>query len=203
MSIESNLVLYHCNDKKRCSQFIDSDKYMIVSQEDGNWLGQGMYFWDNLGNAKFWMGEKKKKDPSQEYQIVKARVSMENLLDLTDIDICKAVQQLWDKCEQEMDLPKGKAVGLGLKLNTLCRSIEAFNTGYNVYKVFGKYNKTPKNQLIIYDLTNDKVEPILSVKTIYNVKKYQAILERSAVEEVEENEKRCELSYITKMHGLC
>ena len=52
MSIESNLVLYHCNDEKRCSRFVNSDKYMIVSHEDGSWLGQGMYFWDNLGNAK-------------------------------------------------------------------------------------------------------------------------------------------------------
>ncbi|WP_448860687.1 hypothetical protein [Clostridium sp.] len=183
MSIESNLVLYHCNDEKRCSRFVNSDKYMIVSHEDGSWLGQGMYFWDNLGNAKYWMGEKRRKEPSQKYEIVKARVSMEQLLDLTDIEVCEALQKLWDECEQKMNLPKGEKAELGLKLNTLCRNIEMFNNAYHVYKVFGKYNRTPKIRFITYDLTSDKVEPILSIKTIYNVKKHEAILEKAIVEE--------------------
>ncbi len=41
MPLESNLVLYHCNDEKRCLKFLDSDTYMIISNEDGRWLGQG------------------------------------------------------------------------------------------------------------------------------------------------------------------
>ena len=40
MPLELNLVLYHCNDEKRCLKFLDSDTYMIISNEDGRWLGQ-------------------------------------------------------------------------------------------------------------------------------------------------------------------
>ena len=74
MPLESNLVLYHCNDEKRCLKFLDSDTYMIISNEDGRWLGQGMYFWDNYGNAKYWEKVKQRKDIDKKYLIVKASI---------------------------------------------------------------------------------------------------------------------------------
>lgn len=52
--VRPNSILYHCNDKTRCQKFLDNKKFMIESKEDGIWLGNGMYFWDNLSNAKFW-----------------------------------------------------------------------------------------------------------------------------------------------------
>ena len=59
--IRQNLILYHCNDFFRCHRFVHTEDYMIVSKEDGNWLGTGMYFFFILANAEYWMRKKKKK----------------------------------------------------------------------------------------------------------------------------------------------
>lgn len=61
MEIRENIKVYHCNDKQRCEKFLKEDNYLIWSEEDGIWLGSGMYFWDNLSNAKYWKGEKNEK----------------------------------------------------------------------------------------------------------------------------------------------
>lgn len=40
--MSDDMTLFHCNDEKRCLIFFSSDSYMIISQEDGKWLGSGM-----------------------------------------------------------------------------------------------------------------------------------------------------------------
>lgn len=54
------LILYHCNKQEECLKFLNKQDYLISSQEDGIWLGKGMYFWDNISNARFWKREKLK-----------------------------------------------------------------------------------------------------------------------------------------------
>ena len=53
-----NIIAYHTNYDFKCNHFIKT-KTPIIS-EDTYWLGDGMYFWDNLSNAKFWVNKKKK-----------------------------------------------------------------------------------------------------------------------------------------------
>ena len=94
-------ILYHCNDKTRCQKFLDNKKFMIESKEDGIWLGNGMYFWDNLSNAKFWY--RKKQQKHDELLIVQSNVYTDFLLDLTDLDVCNKMEQLWNKVYKEND----------------------------------------------------------------------------------------------------
>ncbi len=192
MSWEANIVLYHCNDEKRCQRFLKSDTYMIISPEDGDWLGQGMYFWDNLGNAKYWEYNKQRKAPDVKHLIIKARVSLENVLDLTDIEVCKSLDNLWNSLQAKY---KGKPnydpkPRLGKKLNILYKSFPDFIENYKVIKVLGKYINTPPNGFIEYSPKEERIEPILSAKVIYNVKRKEAILERIACNEVDGNETR-------------
>jgi hypothetical protein len=56
-----------------------------------------MCFWDNYGNAKYWEKEKQRKEPTKKYTIIKAKVSLENVRDLTDIKVCKKVNNIWLK----------------------------------------------------------------------------------------------------------
>lgn len=188
MSWVSNTVLYHCNDEKRCLQFLDSDTYMILSNEDGRWLGQGMYFWDNLGNAKYWKNEKRRKKSGENYLIVKARVSLENVLDLTDTEVCERVNSVWLKYKNTLGVDSEPE--LGKKLNILYRSIFGFGDCYKVIKVLGRYRNTPSNAFIKYDPGSGTTEPVLSAKVIYNVKKKEAILERMKCDEVIEDGKK-------------
>lgn len=188
MSEDANVILYHCNDKKRCLKFLSSNTYMIISIEDGIWLGNGMYFWDNLGNAKYWKKEKQRKKPESNFVILKSRISIENLLDLTDGEICGKLEELWNKWKIKIGVTENdKAVNLGKKLNLLYKCIPSFRDNYNVFKILGKYNKTPNNGFFYYNVCDNKIEPTLASKCIYNVKCKEAIIDRFSYQEVIDN----------------
>lgn len=178
--VRPNSILYHCNDKTRCQKFLDNKKFMIESKEDGIWLGNGMYFWDNLSNAKFWY--RKKQQKHDELLIVQSNVYTDFLLDLTDLDVCNKMEQLWNKIykENEIKIPKDK-ITLGAKLNYLYDYYDMFKDVYQVIKVIGKYKKTPQNSFYKYDLDSRRAEPTTAIKCIYNVKNVNAIATREKV----------------------
>lgn len=178
--VRPNSILYHCNDKTRCQKFLDNKKFMIESKEDGIWLGNGMYFWDNLSNAKFWY--RKKQQKHDELLIVQSNVYTDFLLDLTDLDVCNKMEQLWNKVykENEIKIPKDK-ITLGVKLNYLYDYYDMFKDVYQVIKVIGKYKKTPQNSFCKYDLDSRRAEPTTAIKCIYNVKNVDAIATREKV----------------------
>lgn len=188
MPEEANVILYHCNDKNRCMKFLSSDTYMIISEEDGKWLGKGMYFWDNLGNAKYWKGEKQRKKPNGNFVILKARVSIENLLDLTDTEICVMLEKLWNAYKIKIGADTDdRTVDLGRKLNLLYKCVPEFKDFYKVIKIYGKYNRTPNNGFFHYNISDSRIEPTLAVKSIYNVKCKEAIIDRLIHQEVIDN----------------
>ena len=178
--VRPNSILYHCNDKTRCQKFLDNKKFMIESKEDGIWLGNGMYFWDNLSNAKFWY--RKKQQKHDELLIVQSNVYTDFLLDLIDLDVCNKMEQLWNKVykENEIKIPKDK-ITLGVKLNYLYDYYDMFKDVYQVIKVIGKYKKTPQNSFYKYDLDSRRAEPTTAIKCIYNVKNVDAIATREKV----------------------
>lgn len=178
--VRPNSILYHCNDKTRCQKFLDNKRFMIESKEDGIWLGNGMYFWDNLSNAKFWY--RKKQQKHDELLIVQSNVYTDFLLDLTDLDVCDKMEQLWNKVykENEIKIPKDK-ITLGVKLNYLYDYYDMFKDVYQVIKVIGKYKKTPQNSFYKYDLDSRRAEPTTAIKCIYNVKNVDAIATREKV----------------------
>ena len=66
--------VYHCNSEEKCNDFIIRKKLLESNHPyDSFWLGKGMYFWDNLGNAKYWRKEKLKKNKSQNLNINKKK----------------------------------------------------------------------------------------------------------------------------------
>lgn len=173
--IKPNVVGYHCNDFHRCHKFISSKDYLIISEEDGKWLGTGMYFWDNVANANFWMGKKKRENPCKTYGIVAANIFLDRLLDLTDIDICDKIGEIWEVFKKKTGIENEKNQELGYKLNILFQAVKPFQEKYSVIKVYGKYNRTPENKLFLYNIRKNNAEPFASVKCIYNVKDAEAI----------------------------
>ena len=41
-----NIDVYHTNDRLKVKNFLKTNELII--SKDTNWLGKGMYFWDNL-----------------------------------------------------------------------------------------------------------------------------------------------------------
>ncbi len=188
MEIRENIKVYHCNDKQRCEKFLKEDNYLIWSEEEGIWLGSGMYFWDNLANAQYWKGQKKRKTNNRKpLSIVCSNIYIDNFLDLTDIDNCYIIEKLWENyCNMmKKSYEYYKNVELGGKLNILFRSkvTREYFSKYNVIKVIGNYPYTQPSPLFYYDVNNKKPQPTLSAKCIYNVKNPDCIFNKKLVEE--------------------
>lgn len=183
-------ILFHCNDLYRCQRFVENGD-LISSVEDGDWLGSGMYFWDNLANTLYWYNDKIKHDEKQKYAIVKAAVSLENLLDLTDTDICHTLDKLWNELCKTLSLDEEQIDDMGYRLNCLYRIFPEFIEKYKIVKVFGQYPRTPRNHWFNkYNKTNQeyKIQPTINIKCIYCIKDKGIILER-AFERRPEDEK--------------
>lgn len=63
-------------------------------------------------------------------------------------------------------------------LNIFFRAISFLQDNFHVTKVYGKYNRTPKNKLWTYNVKGDRAEPTASVKCIYCVRNKAAIGEK-------------------------
>lgn len=166
--MQPNINVFHCNDNDRCQSFIEDYNNLVYSKEDGIWLGDGMYFWDNLSNAKYWYNNKIRKNKSNSYEIITGYAYLSKMLDLTDLDICDKVEKIWLNYKEKLGIV-GKPP-LGKKINVIFENMKPFKDSYNIIKIYGKYNKTPKMELYTYDILSDSCEPTAGVKCIYSVR---------------------------------
>ena len=170
-----SIVGFHTNDEKRCLKFVRED--VVINYQDVQWLGFGMYFWDNLGNAKYWLGEKRRKHPKvAKWLIVQAEVDTSNLLDLADDEILGFLNQLWERyCEKKKCL---KEQPLGKKIDMLFDFVDSLNV-YKVIKGFGSYE-----WIIKADFLGDS-RIVNNIKTIYCVRSgNNAIIYNREIKEV-------------------
>lgn len=178
--MEAKAILYHSNKKERCRKFISGEEYLILSEnlKDDNWLGKGMYFWDNMGNAKWWNKKQCRRNPDISYTIVAVNVDLEKLLDLTDFQVYENLEKIWqDVCKKIKMSPD---VPLGNKLNFLFDT-QDFLKEYAIIKVNGKYNGTPNKGFFEYNYKTRKAEPTMATKCIYSIRDEGCIIEKEIV----------------------
>lgn len=175
--MESKAILYHSNKEHKCKKFISQSDYLIVSENDRDdiWLGKGMYFWDNRGNVDWWNGKQIKKYPQGSFSIIVANVNLEHLLDLTDIEIYRKLEEVWNATCKKAKLDSNRP--LGNKLDYLF-DIENYSIEYSVIKVYGKYNYISNDGIFKFDYKTMKAEPTMDAKCIYNVRNAECIIER-------------------------
>lgn len=75
---KSNVDVYHANDRLKVENFLKTNELII--SKDTNWLGSGMYFWDNLSNAKYWKNEKLRKNETIDIKIIKGKIFDYNVI---------------------------------------------------------------------------------------------------------------------------
>ncbi len=64
-----------------------------VSEKENEWLGKGIYFFDNDAQAKWWGSVCCKKDKTLKYGIIKVDISYESILDLDNLDDRKKYEE--------------------------------------------------------------------------------------------------------------
>ena len=177
------IYLYHCNTKEKCDNFLNNTLELIESNHkyDDNWLGKGMYYWDNLGNAKYWKKDKIRKNPSNKFVIIKSFVSLEKVLDLTDDDIVNIIEEVWKKLniQDETNKDLKNKMPIGAKLDFIYEKISEIKTKYSIIKIIG-INYKPKNNFF-NEIKNNKIKPSSTVKVIYNVKDSTCIIKKGMI----------------------
>lgn len=171
-----NIIGYHANDRDRCLEFVNYQT--VITSDDTYWLGRGMYFWDNFGNAKYWLSEKRRKHPEViAWSIVQANIDIDKLLDLTDDDVLDTLNKLWyeycAKSRRSQDMPLGK------KIDLLFGYFTFLSSNYCTIRGHGKYDRVQNGFLVgTYVVSN--------IKTIYSIRNgtNQSIYNREIVSEV-------------------
>ncbi len=109
------------------------------------------------------------------FSIVVANVNLDHLLDLTDIDIYKKLEEVWNAICKKAKLDSNRP--LGNKLDYLL-DIENYSIVYSVINVYGKYNYVSDVGIFKFDYRTMKAEPTIGVKCIYNVRNAECIIEK-------------------------
>ena len=185
-----NIDVYHANDELKIENFLKTNELII--SKDTNWLGKGMYFWDNLSNAKYWKNEKLRKRETTDIKIIKGKIFLEKLLDLTDEETVKYIDDIWSFISKFSEIQKIKIekAELGRKLDVIFdfyKNIpgkESKIFDYNVIKCLGSYRKNLMGSLDLFSESN----LTLSNKIIYSVKENICIGKFEIIDEGGKNE---------------
>lgn len=182
------LPLYHVDTLERINDYIN-DEIFLDSKEDGDWLGSGMYFWDNIANSKYWFAKRVRDDSTLDYGTVKVQQKFkeDELLDLTDVEIMGKVLQCINLIEA---MPEFKNINvrehIGTLLNVLYNITKKnsliFGFKFSVIKGIGLYRRTrlAHNDDRLIDV-NFSRRPHLThyMKTIYLFKHDECVIDHT------------------------
>ena len=160
---------FHANYIPECERFLSEESYIIDSKTDTEYLGRGMYFWEHQSKAVWWAQTHKKDSASM---IVSAELSLENVLDLTDDDICKMLNKMFSyvdksivrKIARERNCADSKGA-MGIVLDSI---FEAFNpqmSKYDIVKAAKSYDKKDEAEFLVASPFTTKIVLILCAKT--------------------------------------
>lgn len=136
-SLMLSIPVYHVG-KKESNNTFQQNPAILVSHEDGEWAGEGLYVWDNMGNANYWLKQKNKiaynKSSGTEYSIIKLNLKVDEkyILDLTDPYSVKEFERFVEKL---------KDYGFFGKKKNFENKGALINAYYNTIKSFIKKNK--------------------------------------------------------------
>lgn len=170
---------YHSNMSENIDRFLDGSVPLLESVEDGYWLGKGMYFWDNYGNAQYWQNKVRGRE------IVTVLLLLEKLLDLTDKNHLDRLNAAFKKLKKQGSRAIDFAnledeYELGLVINTIYKEVEKFSDFFDVIKCHGLYRDWSEQKIIagkrvkIHEINRSNFVTSV-VKTIYCVKDEKAI----------------------------
>lgn len=112
-------------------------KQLVTTNEEGIWLGDCLYFWDNSANAKYWSERYNGAWTCLEATL---KFSDEEFLDMTDQEINKAWSEVWEEMVETLELPTEEEYSEGEKLNILWKTLKGESKRImSVIKAYGVY----------------------------------------------------------------
>jgi len=107
------IIGFHGCDKSRQQQLLADSSSIPISEDPFDWLGHGMYFWENNADrALEWAQTKQKKGSLKEAAVLGAVIDLGHCCDLLDSAFIKMVATYYSLMELEL-----KEVGKALPVN--------------------------------------------------------------------------------------
>ncbi len=153
---------FHTGIKQRVLDFCKDDNSMLLSnhKHDNKWAGPGMYFWDNLGNAKWWLSTRHDKENRTICQCY-LKINEVELLDFTDMSIAESMQKLiviMEKNEEVFALDE-----VGIKIAFLAKRLNS-----KAIKLMGDYPNMKRSDF--FSSPAKGAVPNISSRVIYCVR---------------------------------
>lgn len=169
--------LYHVDKEDNNRRFKNDEN--IPEATDLDWGGNGLYFWDNIENAKYW--KKQKNIKGYECNIAHAQLEITDdlILDLTTPESAQRFEETLSKFvsrklinEKEFHNHRGAAINAYYNL-----FVRTGRVPFLVVKIIGHYPNTKSSNLFRRD--DDKPYASIENKTIYVVKDQRKLKDRS------------------------
>ena len=158
---------YHANDQERCKQFLTDNNFLIICYSDTDYLGTGMYFWNHEADARWWKSHKHKEC------IVKAKINLDAMLDLTDDDVVKSLAKSYERISRAIIIQYEKKAGkknidlkkaVGLKLDMLYEAFPVYMKKFDVLKGRRDYERKQESDFLFGTKLSTKSLDIYCVK---------------------------------------
>ncbi|MDV3518212.1 hypothetical protein [Lentilactobacillus otakiensis] len=178
------LPVFHVGEENKNIEFCRNKTSIIFHEEDGEWAGNGMYFWDNLYDVNYWLKHLNNVCKNEKHNCVKAslQVADKNMLNLTNNhDIDEFENELYKMCSfvgKENEISKDYR---GANINLYYRLYKAAcgSPPFTVVKVNGYYKNIPTTSLIFRDDHEHKnYYATNNIRTIYSVLKSDNVINR-------------------------
>lgn len=127
----SNLIIgFHgCDESVRDTLLLKPNR-ILTSEKPYDWLGHGIYFWENnYERALEWAKDKVKRKEIEKASVIGAVLSLDYCLDFTDSRFIKMIQSYYSLMESQYndlgkDLPKNKDIKVDLHKDKLIRELD-------------------------------------------------------------------------------
>lgn len=185
--MENKSKIFHVNRKNEVDDFIQK-KILSVSNEDGKWFGNGMYFWDNKPNCSFWIKNRKYIANKIDYEVVQSSIEYdeEDIIDFTNDDDVIDFEKLEDVIVKDLDLNSIEICQmrkeLGYSINVCLEILAEMHARVpSLVKGFAHYPSTPaiynfsKKHFVLTKYNQKHALPTRDIKVIYCVKDKKVI----------------------------
>ena len=119
-NLDVNLVLWHGSTKEKAHKILQ-EKEFVPSKREADWLGNGIYFWEESHEAAYYWTCRYSNSPVEKGSVkVYVKIKREELLDL--------VADRWEPflkyLSSEFEKHHGRRINPGTLFNLLCKELE-------------------------------------------------------------------------------
>jgi dihydrofolate reductase len=161
-SIRPNLVFgFHGCDAKTCQGLLNTPNEIVYSRKPYDWLGHGMYFWENnYDRALQWAKDKKARGDIKTPAVIGAVLYLGYCLDLLDNQFVKIIQGYYKPLESEyrnsnIELPQNRDLSQDKYKDKIFRELDCTLIEYMHQSILEQINEdketTGYSELKLFD----------------------------------------------------